>query len=222
MWEGRQGGGRQAGRQAWGGRRVGVRWPASNTNRRKKQNLFKRCDHKGLGKFRLSNAPRGWQKKRRPRSGEGRSWVVHIYLWKAIYLFWKKKSPDNLDDHSKSVRQTLPNRRAFKRTKRSVRNPPLCAPSPLRFWTFLNNVPSALCPPTFQRRGQLHGAGRTKGQEAWEAINPSLWTWSLDADSMTAEQGPAEWNYLRLDRFKRAHSSPIKGARALLFVHPPQ
>lgn len=23
----------------------------------KKQNLFKRCDHKGLGKFRLSNAP---------------------------------------------------------------------------------------------------------------------------------------------------------------------
>lgn len=59
-------GGWQAGRHKGGRRRrrrVGVRWPASNTNRRKKQNLFKRCDHKGLGKFRLSNAPRRWQKR---------------------------------------------------------------------------------------------------------------------------------------------------------------
>lgn len=66
---GKAGGGRRvAGRQAGGRRRrrVGVRWPASNTNRRKKQNLFKRCDHKGLGKFRLSNAPWRWQ-KRQPR-----------------------------------------------------------------------------------------------------------------------------------------------------------
>lgn len=140
------------------------------------------------------------------------SWVVYIYLGtidivpfiEMLYVHFGRESSTCLTPNIYTIQSLKSSSNleiSFKSDRIIVLNWSLCAPSPLSFWTFLSNVPSALCPSTSRGGVQQRRAGRTKGQEAWEAINPSLWTWSLDADSMTAEQGPAEWNYLRLERF---------------------
>ena len=144
------------------------------------------------------------------RRDVGSSWVVYLLVQLILFHFISLKK---LHTYFRRERKPLPRgRRGDSSPSRRQQKDHfnwIHLSAPLHPWGFelFPATSHQLCvpPKNFQRGGKggrrPHGAGRTKGQEAWEAINPSLWTWSLDADSMTAEQGPPEWNYLRLDRF---------------------
>lgn len=94
-------------RQEWQGRRAGAHWPASNTNRRRNK-TFSRGVITGVyassDSVMLLRGDKGIQE----RGVDLWAFLGGPYLSEKLYIYLeRKKSQDNLDDHWKSVRQTL-------------------------------------------------------------------------------------------------------------------